>query len=106
MGAEGIVIEYNADPYRNTISEVEVDGEGRIWVRRGTVLEPVFDIYDYSGEKLFTASLPEAGNGIGNALVADDNFVFWDFNIDEQGIIAYSTNPELYQQIYILELAE
>ncbi|MCD4707326.1 MAG: 6-bladed beta-propeller, partial [Candidatus Sabulitectum sp.] len=106
MGAEGVVIEYNADPYRNTISEVEVDGEDRIWVRRGTVLEPVFDIYDYNGEKLFTASLSEAGNGTGDALVVDDNFVFWDFNIDEQGIIAYSTNPELYQQIYILELAE
>jgi len=96
LGASGVAMEYDADPYRNTISEVEVDGEGRIWVRRGTVLEPVFDVYDYSGEKIFTASVSEAGDDAG----------FWDFTIDEQGIIAYSINPELFQQIYILELAE
>ncbi|MCD4701101.1 MAG: 6-bladed beta-propeller [Candidatus Aegiribacteria sp.] len=96
MGAEGVLLEYHAEPYRNTISEVEVDGEGRIWVRRGTVLEPVFDVYDYNGEKLFTASVPETG----------DDAVFWEFNIDEQGIIAYSVNPELFQQVYILELAD
>ncbi len=96
MGANGVVLEYNADPYRNSISEVEVDGEGRVWVRRGTVLEPVFDVYNAAGEELFTASVPEAG----------DDAVFWDFNIDEQGIIAYSINPELFQQIYIIELPE
>jgi len=102
MSASGVAMEYNADPYRNTISEIEVDGEKRIWVRRGTVLEPVFDVYDFSGETLFTASLSEAGS----ALTADDNFGFWDFTIDEQGIIAYSINPDLFQQVYILELAE
>lgn len=96
MGAGGVVLEYNADPYRNSISEVEVDGEGRIWVRRGTALEPVFDVYNAAGEELFTASVPEAG----------DDAVFWDFNIDEQGIIAFSINPELFQEIYILELPE
>ena len=96
MGANGIILEYNAYPYRNSISEVEVDGEGRVWVRRGTVPEPVFDVYNAAGEELFTASVPEAG----------DDAVFWDFNIDEQGIIAFSINPELFQEIYILELPE
>ena len=96
MGANGVVLEYNAEPFRNTISEIEVDGEGRVWVRRGTVLEPVFDVYNSAGEELFTASVPEAG----------DDAVFWDFNIDEQGIIAFSVNPELFQQVYILELPE
>ncbi|MCK5840833.1 MAG: 6-bladed beta-propeller [Candidatus Sabulitectum sp.] len=96
IGAGGVVMEYNADPYRSSISEIEVDGAGRVWVRRGTVLEPVFDVYNAAGEELFTASVPEAG----------DDAVFWDFNIDEQGIIAFSINPELFQQIYILELPE
>jgi hypothetical protein len=94
LGASGVVLDYDANPYRNTISEIEVDGESRLWVRRGTVLEPVFDVYDFNGEKLFTATVPDAG----------DDAVFWDFTIDEQGIIAYSKNPELYQQVYILEL--
>ncbi len=93
MGASGVVIEFNPDPMRNTISEVETDGE-RLWVRRGTVLEPVFDVYDYSGELLFTATVPDAGT----------DAAFWDFNIDEQGISAFSANPELFQQVYILEL--
>ncbi len=93
MGASGVVIEYHPDPLRNTIGEVETDGE-RVWVRRGTVLEPVFDVYDYSGEVLFTAEVPDAG----------EDAPFWDFNIDEQGITAFSMNPELFQQIYVLEL--
>ena len=94
LGANGVALEYDADPYRNSISEIEVDGEERIWVRRGTILQPVFDVYDFNGEMLFTATVPDAG----------DDAVFWDFNIDEQGMIAYSINPELFQQVYILEL--
>ena len=94
LGANGVVLEFNANPYRNLISDIEVDGENRIWVRRGTVLEPVFDVYNFNGEMLFTATVPDAG----------DDAVFWDFTIDEQGIIAYSINPELYQQVYILDL--
>ncbi|MCK5036120.1 MAG: 6-bladed beta-propeller [Candidatus Sabulitectum sp.] len=96
IGASGVVLDFDPNPYRNTISEIEVDGEDRIWVRRGTAVEPVFDVYNFSGEKLFTASVPEAG----------DDSALWEFNIDEQGIIAYSINPELFQEIYILELPE
>lgn len=94
LGASGVVIDYHPEPLRNTISELEVDGEQRLWVRRGTVHQPVFDVYDHSGELLFTVNVPGAG--------ADAQF--WDFNIDEQGMIAFSTNPELYQQIYILQM--
>jgi len=94
MGANGVVIEWIPDPHRAMISEIEVDGEDRIWVRRGTVLEPVFDVFDQGGVLLFTAEVPDAGS----------DAQFWDFNIDEHGIIAYSANPELFQQIYILQL--
>ena len=97
LGANGVVLEYDADPYRNTIKELEVDGEERIWVRRGNVLEPIFDVFDYSGEFLFTATVPDA---IG------EDLAFWDFNIDEMGMSAYSINPELFQQVYVLEIAE
>lgn len=96
LGSSGVVLDFNPNPYRNTISEIEVDGEGRIWVRRGTAVEPVFDVYNFSGEKLFTASVPEAG----------DDSALWEFNIDEHGIIAYSINPELFQQVYILEMPD
>jgi hypothetical protein len=96
LGAGGIALQYNPEPYRNTISDVEADGEGRLWVRRGTVQEPVFDVYNYDGEKLFTASVPSAG----------EDSTFWEFTIDQFGIIAYSINPSLYQQVYILKMPE
>jgi len=96
LGLDGVALQYNPEPCRNTISDVETDGEGRVWVRRGTVQEPVFDVYDYSGEKLFTVSVPGAG----------EDSTFWEFTIDQFGIIAYSVNPELYQQVYILEMPE
>lgn len=96
MGAQGVVLEFNPDPYRNTISDLEVDSDGRIWVRRGTADTPVFDVYDMDGQILFTAHVP----GI------TDEGQFWDFVIDEYAIMAYSLNPDLYQQIYILELPE
>ena len=96
LGAGGVVIDFHPEPFRNTISELEVDGEQRLWVRRGTVQQPVFDVYDYSGEFLFTVNVPGAG--------ADAQF--WDFNIDEHGMIAFSTNPELFQQIYVLQISD
>ncbi len=96
LGISGLTMKYNPEPYRNTISDIETDGENRIWVRRGTVLEPVFDVYDYSGEKLFTASVPEAG----------DDAAYWDFTMDKFGILAYSLNPELFQEIYILKVPD
>jgi len=94
MGATGLLIDFHPEPLRDTISELEVDGEQHLWVRRGTVHEPVFDVYDYSGELLFTVNVPDAG--------ADAQF--WDFSIDEHGIIAFSSNPELFQKIYILQM--
>lgn len=95
LGASGVVIDYHPEPLRNTISELEVDGEQRLWVRSGTVLQPVFDVYSYNGDFLFTVNVPGAGS----------DAQFWDFNIDEQGMIAFSANPELYQQIYILQMS-
>lgn len=94
IGSTGLVLDFHPEPLRNTISELEVDREQHLWVRRGTDLQPVFDVFDYNGELLFTVNVPGAGT----------DAQFWDFNIDEQGIIAFSTNPELYQEIYILQM--
>lgn len=96
LGAGGVVIEYNPEPWRNQISDIGVDGYDRIWVRRGTVLSPVFDVFDMSGEKLFSASIPFIG----------DEGQFFEFIIDEYGMMAYSMNPENYQKIYLLEIPE
>ena len=78
------------------ITDLGLDLQGRIWARRGTQLNPVFEVFSNDGEHIFTAEIP----GIGDA------GQFWNFSIDEQGMAAYSSNPELYQQIYLLELEE
>ena len=88
------MIEWDPEPYRYMISQIQADNTGRIWVRRGTELTPVFDVYDYQGNELFTASVPEAGI----------EGQFWVFNMDEHGLTAYCTSPELFQQIFIVEM--
>jgi hypothetical protein len=94
-GAGSQIVEYNPDPYRDMIADIGVDSEERIWVRRGTVLSPVFDVYDSNGELLFYVEIPSIGN----------EAQFWDFVIDEYGMLAYPKNPEYYQKIYLLELS-
>lgn len=96
IGAQGVVIEYNPEPYRWTISDIGCDGLGRIWVRRGAELSPVFDVYDAQGNSLFVAEV----EGIGS------DAQFWDFVIDEHGIMAYSLNPDYYAKIWLMEIAE
>ncbi len=96
IGAQGVVIEYNPEPYRWTISDIGCDGLGRIWVRRGSELSPVFDVYDAQGNSLFVAEV----EGIG------DDAQFWDFVIDEHGIMAYSINPDYYSKIWLMAITE
>jgi len=96
MGVSGVVVDFQPDPYRRMITDLGIDGEGRIWARRGTRLEPVFEVFSSDGEHLFTAEIP----GVGDA------GQFWSFAIEDQGMAAYSSNPELYQQVYLLELED
>lgn len=94
MGVSGVLVEFEPDPYRRMITDLGVDAEGRIWARKGTELRPVFEVFSLEGEHLFTAEIP----GVGDA------GQFWNFAIEDRGMAAYSTNPELYQQIYLLRL--
>ena len=96
IGAQGVVIEYNPEPYRWTITDIGCDGLGRIWVRRGTELAPVFDVYDAQGNSLFVAEV----EGIG------DDAQFWNFVIDEYGIMAYSMDPDYYSKIWLMDISE
>jgi len=96
IGAQGVIIEFDPKEYRWQISDLGCDAQGRIWVRRGTELTPVFDVFDDQGELLFTAEVQGAG----------DDAEFWDFVVTEQGMMAYSINPEMYQKIYIMEIPE
>jgi len=96
IGDRGVLIDYNPNPYRFLTSNIGYDSQNRLWVRRGTELIPVFDVYDLEGEFLFTAEVKGTG----------EDAQWWDFIIDEHGMIAYSLNPECFHKIWIIELPE
>jgi hypothetical protein len=91
MGMQGVVIEWNPDPHRTFIKALGVDSEERLWVARGSELEPLFDVYDMSGTHLFSAQLPiESGS--------------WKFRIDSFGILGWEEDPEEgFQKLYIID---
>ncbi len=91
MGMQGPVIEWEPDPYRTFIKALGVDNEERLWVVRGTELEPVFDVYDMTGAHLFSARLPvESGS--------------WKFHIDSFGILGWEEDPpDGFQKLYVID---
>ncbi len=95
MGAQG-PFTYQPDENRWMIHSMGIDGEKRLWVRRGTETVPTFDVFDLQGDLLFTASIPD---------VSGERGLFWEVKFDEFGILAYSLDPsEGYQKLYLLEM--
>ncbi len=96
MGANG-PFNYQPDPDRWMVHSMGIDGSGQLWVRRGTEETPIFDVFDMSGNRLFTAHVPE---------ITGHRGLLWEIHVDEFGILGYSLDPEYgYQKLYILELA-
>ena len=89
---------YEPNPLRWKIHSMGIDIQERLWVRRGTEEVPTFDIFDFNGNHLFTANVPEISGYSG---------LLWEVHIDEEGILAWSLDPaDGYQKLYILELRE
>lgn len=95
MGAQG-PFTYSPDENRWQIHSMGIDGEERLWVRRGTETVPTFDVFDLQGNYLFCSSIPQ---------VSGERGLFWEVKFDEHGILAYSLDPwEGYQKLYLLEV--
>ena len=91
MGMQGVVIEWEPDPYRTFVRALGIDGAERLWVVRGTELEPVFDVFDMSGTHLFSAQLPVESSS-------------WKFHIDSCGILGWEEDPEEgFQKLYVID---
>ena len=96
MGANG-QLNYEPGPYRWKIHSMGTDDQNRLWVRRGTEETPTFDVFNYEGEHLFTASIPG---------ITGHSGLLWEVHVDEFGILAWSLDPaDGYQKLYIMELA-
>ena len=89
---EGLVLEPNPDHY--AISKLMVDSEERVWVRRGSESLPYFDVFDYEGNLLFTASV-EAG---------DPDSADWEIVVGENNLLGYSSDPLGYPKVVVLQL--
>ncbi|MBN1434764.1 hypothetical protein JW921_08395, partial [Candidatus Fermentibacterales bacterium] len=99
MKASAMGIESQAamspDPYRPMIRGLEVDNSGNLWVLRGGVTDPFFDVYDRSGELAFHVALDHS----------PPDGASWRFHVGEPGILAWAEDPaEGYQKVYLLEL--
>lgn len=84
---------WEPDLYRLGIAGIQLDGQGRLWVTRGTVRTPYFDVFDsQSGEPLFTAAMQPC-----------EEIRDWTVFIFPEGILAVDLNPEDFPRVFILE---
>ncbi len=89
MGGQGMT-EYQPEPYRDMILSVDIGPDGNIWVQRGTMEHPFFDVFDLQGSLLGHRVFEEPG-------------WTWQFSVSEHGILAWEDDPEEgYQQLIIV----
>lgn len=78
-------------PYRNMVTNLGIGPDENLWVQRGTLTEPFFDIYDLEGNLLRHAIFPVDGWS-------------WETEITPQGVLAWELDPpEGYQKLYLLK---
>jgi len=88
-GGAGLIFE--PDPFKDMVIGVDIGPDGNLWVRRGTVDSPFFDIFDTEGNLLHHVIFPAEGWS-------------WKTSVSEDGILAWEEDPESgYQKLYILE---
>jgi hypothetical protein len=91
-GGGGFPFEFNPDPFKDMVIGLDIGPDGNLWVRRGTMDTPFFDIFDpATGELLRHVVFPAEGWS-------------WMTAVSENGILAWEEDPELgYQKLYLLE---
>lgn len=90
MGAQGMG-EFTPEPYRDMVISVDIGPDGNIWVQRGTMEQPFFDIFDMEGALIGHKIFPESG-------------WTWRFSLGPDGILAWEDDPELgYQQLFMVQ---
>lgn len=75
---------------------IHTDSYQRLWVIRGENSESVFDVYNYSGEHLFTVHI----KGIDPEETMD--MLWW--TVSEYGLMAFSVDPLEYPKVFVFDL--
>ena len=88
-GGAGMIFE--PDLHRDMVTGVDIGPDGNLWIRRGTIDSPFFDIFSKEGELLHHVIFPVEGWS-------------WRTSVSEEGILAWEEDPEDgYQVLYLLE---
>ncbi|MBD3277297.1 MAG: 6-bladed beta-propeller [Candidatus Aegiribacteria sp.] len=84
--------EFQPNPYRDMVLEIDIGTDGNLWVRTGEESFPFFDLFD-----------PESGELVGHAVYPAEGFT-WNTEVCSNGILAWEEDPpEGYQVLYVLE---
>lgn len=86
---------WQPDEYLPAISEIQVDSQDRVWVKRGGYREIVYDVMTLDGEDLFTATFTPP---------QWLSCFTWNLKISENGCLARPYQPDRYPLVYRLEL--
>jgi hypothetical protein len=95
-GAPPEMVNWEPKPDKEAIAGLFVDGQDRLWVRRGWMDAPTFDVFDSTGTLRFVATVEY------NA----DAARYWQVSVDGGGILAFSADPGDYPKLYLLQLQE
>ncbi len=96
----GIKHTYTPILSRNQIppNGVHADGLGRLWVLNGFSDTPVFDVYSYEGEMLFSVEMLEIDPN-------EIQEVLW-WNVSEHGLAVFSRDPWEIPLVWVYDLPE
>jgi len=87
-------LNYEPNPYHYAVSALMIDNHDQLWARRGSEQMPFFDVYDFNGNLLFTASVEE------DDLDAED----WVLAAGDDRCLAFSPDPLGYPRVVVLSL--
>ena len=96
----GVNHTYTPEPFKNQIppNGVHADGLDRLWVLNGFSDTPVFDVYSYQGELLFSVRML----GIDPNEIQE---VLW-WNVSEHGLAVFSRDPWEVPLVWVYDLPE
>ncbi len=91
---------FEADPWRWMVTPqgLGVDGEGRLWVRNGTVDGIVMDVYSPDGEHLAVVAV--------EGVTDPDTYDYTLLKVQPQGILAYSLQSPDYPKLFVLPMPD
>ena len=92
----GMDLTFDPVLYRRAVTDLGVDSEDRLWVRLGAYRYPFWNVYNFEGDLLFTASLE----------IDDPDIDFMTVRITDNGAVAWVPDPTTWPRVLVLEIPD